>query len=113
MDSPGRDAARRYVEAVNAGKIDRLMALFADNAVLQHPTGTYEGTDAIRGFYENGVLAERQELTARRLVSEGDVATLQLEIADRLDPTTETFEAADVIVVDTTGKIVELSVYER
>src|SRR5437870_3894466 len=49
--SRAREAAQAYVDAVNAADLDGLLDLFAKDAVLRHPSGVYEGIDALAGFY--------------------------------------------------------------
>ena len=55
--SLARTTAEAYVDAVNAVDLDGLVALFAEDAVLEHAFGTFEGTEAIRAFYAENVLA--------------------------------------------------------
>jgi steroid delta-isomerase-like uncharacterized protein len=43
-----RDLLDRYVEYYNAGDLDGVMALYADDAVQIMPDGRYEGKDAVR-----------------------------------------------------------------
>ncbi len=50
---------QEYYEALNAGNIDSAMGFVASDAVFINPTGTYEGTDAIResleGLVKDGI----------------------------------------------------------
>ena len=55
--SLARTTADAYIDAVNAVDLDGLVALFAEDAVLDHAVGTFQGTDAIRAFYAENVLA--------------------------------------------------------
>ena len=52
----GEDAIRRSVEeylaAYEARDLDRLLALFADDAELTVAPGTFRGKDAVRRLYE-------------------------------------------------------------
>src|SRR5437870_9451576 len=41
---------RRYVDALNAGDLDALDDLFADDFVIHQPSGDRRGKAAIRGF---------------------------------------------------------------
>ena len=48
-----QDVQQRYMDALRRGDLDALVALFTEDAVLMPVTGgTYQGTDAIRHFYE-------------------------------------------------------------
>ncbi|MFP8876964.1 MAG: nuclear transport factor 2 family protein, partial [Myxococcota bacterium] len=48
---PAATAAKDYVEAMNAGDIEKMMSLFAPDAVLRHPSGVYADRDSIRSFF--------------------------------------------------------------
>jgi len=54
-----------YIAAVAAGDVDRVMALYADDAVVEDPINSppYVGADAIRGFYA-GVSGGGAQLTS-------------------------------------------------
>jgi hypothetical protein len=49
--------AEKYIDAVNRADIDDLMALFAANATLRHPAGTFVGARQIADFYVSVVFA--------------------------------------------------------
>ena len=49
--SLARTTAEAYVDAVNAVDLDGLVALFAEDALLDHTFGTFEGIAAIRTFF--------------------------------------------------------------
>ena len=61
-----RDALRAYVEAMNRGDVDALVALFAPDAVIEDPYGgtrhNIRGHAEIRAFYEFVVAKTRLEL---------------------------------------------------
>jgi hypothetical protein len=65
-ESPARAAADRYIAAINAGDVDALRAVFDHDATLVHPSGTYEGVDAILAYYRNIVLAFETRSTPPR-----------------------------------------------
>ena len=46
-----------YVAAINAADPDGVVALFADDAVLVNPLGTFTGSDEITSFYRDVVVA--------------------------------------------------------
>lgn len=52
-----RDTMTRYLEKVDAGDVDAIVALFAHNAVLEDPVGTppHQGVEAIDRFYRQGL----------------------------------------------------------
>jgi steroid delta-isomerase len=61
-----RSALETYVESVNSRDVDRLVALFAEDAVIEDPYGgtrhNISGRAAIREFYEFVVAKTRMEL---------------------------------------------------
>lgn len=103
--------ARRYVRAVNDADADALMALFADDAVLHHPTGVYEGPTGIRQFYESLVFAGRAELVPARLLDGDGVAMLELTASSPLDGHANVVRTLDVFDVNDQGRITRLTVY--
>lgn len=48
---------QRYVAALNAGDLDGIVALFADDATVEDPVGSEprRGREAIRAFYANSL----------------------------------------------------------
>lgn len=50
-----RDLVARYNAYGDSGLLDRMLALFTDEAVLEVGDVTYEGTDAIRGLFSGTV----------------------------------------------------------
>ncbi len=109
--SPARNSAERYVDAINRRDGDALMGLFAPNARLHHPTGTYRGHAEIRDFYERLVFVAEVTVTIRRLVASGDVAIAEL-IGSSPFAAAPT-RVVDVFEVGADGKIVELAIYVR
>ena len=59
MNTPEHMTAvvQRYVAALNAGDLDGIVALFADDATVEDPVGSEprSGTAAIREFYANSL----------------------------------------------------------
>ncbi|MEU5994917.1 nuclear transport factor 2 family protein [Spirillospora sp. NPDC047418] len=51
--------SQRYGEAVDEADLTGLMSLFADDAVLHHPVGTYTGAEAMSGFFRDVVFTGR------------------------------------------------------
>lgn len=111
-DAPTRAAALAYVDAVNAADGDALTELFGPDAVLHHPTGTYVGLDAIRGFYEGLVFLGQAQLTTGRLLADPTTAVLELSATSPLaEPGRPPQRTVDVFTVDADGRITTLDVY--
>lgn len=105
--------ASRYVEAVNAQDADRLLALFAPDALLLHPVGRFEGTDAIAGFYRDVVFLGQAEATVVEHHAFDRVEVALLEATSPLDPDAATVHAADVFTINASGTLDRLEIYYR
>lgn len=103
--------AEQYIEAVNAADIERLMGLFAANATVRTPTGTYEGKDAIRGFYESVVFAGRAITKIERQLTVDGIQVLQIAATSQLaEENAASMHAADVFVIHD-NQIARLDIY--
>ena len=72
MDSY-RDVLERYVERYNAGDLDGVMDLYADDAVQNMPDGTFVGRDAIRDRLAQELIAFPDvHHVVRSFVEQGD-----------------------------------------
>jgi ketosteroid isomerase-like protein len=79
------DLGRFFVERANAGDVDGLVALYADDAVLAFPAGqVVTGTQAIRRGFEQ-LLADRPTFTAgeqQPALRNGDLALTSTRLID-------------------------------
>src|SRR5258708_29994514 len=55
--------------ALNAGNVEATLALFADNAVIKTQTGTFTGTERIRGLLGQLVAQHFQFVSSNRQVN--------------------------------------------
>jgi hypothetical protein len=101
--------AQRYVEAMNHGDIEAMMALFAPHPVLRHPTGVYEGVEAVRGFFLDTAFAYSAHLVPIVGRAEADLAWLEVEATSDVTPGRQ--RVVDVFRLDTEGRIIDLGVY--
>ncbi|ARU06919.1 steroid delta-isomerase [Comamonas serinivorans] len=69
--------AERYVQALNQGDLDAVMALFAADACVEDPVGSEprRGTEAIRGFFQ------RVTSTPMTVVHDGEPRAVANEVA--------------------------------
>jgi ketosteroid isomerase-like protein len=103
--------AEQYIEAVNAADIERLMGLFAPDAIVRNPTGTYDGRDAIREFYESVVFAGRAITEIERQLTVDGIQVLQIAATSHLaEENAESMHAADVFVIHE-NRIARLDIY--
>ena len=107
--SPAHQAAQAYIDAVNTTDIERLAGLFAADATVLHPMGTFRGTDSIREFYAASVLAHAPRIIASEWMNDGDHCMFELEasVGDR------TSHAIDHLTVDDSGRIVRMAIAYR
>ena len=73
----------RLREAVNRRDFDKVMSVYAPDAVFQGTElGTFEGAGAIRGFYEDAVTSyEEIHVKAEEVIDLGNGVTLAVLIA--------------------------------
>ena len=77
--SPARLAGQNYVDRVNAGDLEGLVALFSPFATVLHPLGTFLGAGAVREFYAGNILPHRPSLTASGWVADDRICAFELE----------------------------------
>ena len=104
--SLARATAEAYVAAVNAVDLDGLVALFAEDAVLDHTLGHFEGHDALRAFYADNVLAFAPQVESSDWVEQGRTVTFHLDA--HVDGATSS--TVDHLTVDDAGLITHLEV---
>jgi steroid Delta-isomerase len=70
--------ARRYYELIDAGDLDEMYTLFADDIVYRRPGyDPLEGIEAFRDFYEGERVIEHGSHTLRSVVAEGDLVAVE------------------------------------
>lgn len=94
---------------MNAADIDRMMALFADDAVMRHMTGVYAGTEAIRAFFQEIAFGNSARLHAVELLAQDDIAWLEAEAESDVTPGRQ--RVVDVFRVNGRGQVADLGVY--
>ena len=102
-------AAEDYVEAMNAGDIEKMMSLFAPGAVLRHPSGVYADPDSIRSFFIDIAFGNAARLERVDLIAQASTAWLEVEATSAV--TAGRQRVVDVIRVDGEGRITDLGVY--
>jgi ketosteroid isomerase-like protein len=107
--SPTHQAAQAYIDAVNTTDLDRLAGLFAADATVLHPMGTFHGTESIREFYAASVLAHAPKIVASEWVNDGDHCMFELEASAG----ERTSHAIDHLTVDESGRIVRMAIAYR
>ncbi|HET6953094.1 MAG TPA: nuclear transport factor 2 family protein [Acidimicrobiales bacterium] len=101
-----------YIEAINAGDHAALMGCFSDDAVLNHPAGTFTGTE-IGTFYRDVVLAGQAVLTCGAVLVDGSVVMAEITASSPLDPDGPGVHALDVFRLAPDGRTTTLDIYYR
>jgi hypothetical protein len=104
-----RVLAEEYVVQVNARDLDSLLALFAADAQVQHPLGSFTGYEEIRGFYVEHVLAHGPTVIATSWVEQGPDCVFEMEarLGDHVS------YAIDRLTAAVDGHIQRLAIYYR
>lgn len=106
---PAATAAKDYVEAMNAGDIEKMMSLFAPGAVLRHPSGVYADPDSIRSFFIDIAFGNAARLERVDLIAQASTAWLEVEATSAV--TAGRQRVVDVFRVDGEGRITDLGIY--
>ena len=107
-----REVVDRYIELVASGTADQIVALYAEDAVVEDPVGSEPraGHTAIRELYATlEGLDQRTRLLAVRIA--GGEAAFHFEVATLADGVTYTLAPVDVMVFDDDGKITSMRAY--
>ncbi len=102
-----------YIAAVNSADEDAIAVLLADGAVLRHPFGTYEGVEAILGFYRDVVFAGQAQTEITRQATTDGIAWAQIEATSPIGTPGNRTYAVDVFELDPDGRIRQLEIYYR
>ncbi len=105
-------ASLAYVEALNAKDLPSLLRLFAPDARLTHPFGTFTGRQELGEFYGNLVMAADTKLTVHRSVVEGRTAVIEVSAVSPMAPDMAQY-AIDLFEVNENGEVVDLCIYYR
>ncbi len=106
-------ACDRYITAVDAGDVDAVMALYADEPCIEDPVGSEPrvGRDAIRAFYTE---TAAMDFSARRIgpiTVVGNRAAFQFRVDVPLGDSTLKLTTTDVMTFDDRGRILTMSAY--
>jgi steroid delta-isomerase len=108
-------ALQRYVDGFNAADAEAIVALFADDAVIEDPVGggtLRRGRAEIAEFYRGSVkLVKRIELSAPIRGSHGNAAAMAFAVHLDYDGKPCVINVIDVMRFDDTGRIVEMKAY--
>ncbi len=109
-----RAAMQAYIDRMNAGDLEGIVALYADNATIEDPVGggkTIEGRAAIREFYTGSLQTKAQlKLVAPIRTSHSDSAAMAFEVSlDWGGPMT--IRVIDVMTFNEAGEFTTMRAY--
>lgn len=108
-------AMRRYADRLNAGDLEGVLALYADDATLEDPVGStvQHGKDAIRAFYAQAI-ASNAKLTiiGPQRGSAGNFAAMALQVEVTMPGMPKMLVGAiETMHFDESGKVVEMRAF--
>jgi steroid delta-isomerase len=106
-------ALQAYIDGFNADDADRVMALFADDAVIEDPVGSpLKSRAEFEAFIRQGVkFGARLALAAPIRGSYGNHAAMVFTVTFVQDGVRYTTNSTDVMSFDAAGKIVRMEGY--
>ncbi len=110
-----RDTMTRYIELVDTGDVEGIVALYAEDAVVEDPVGepVHEGIDAIARFYREGMgqmeISARLEGPVRATDSGWGAMPFRVEIPGGEQP--GYIEVIDVMEFNAEGQICSMKAY--
>ena len=109
-----RATAQSYVDALVAGDLEAVMALYADDATVEDPVGggnVHEGAEAIRAFYSS-VTALKIEAKVLETRVCGNDLLFNFEITTHFDGGSKaTINVWDLMVHNDQGKVASMRAY--
>ncbi|MCY1417293.1 Steroid Delta-isomerase [compost metagenome] len=105
----------RYVELVDAGDIDGIVALYAENAVIEDPVGSppIAGIEAIDRFYREGLGQSdaSAQLTGPVRVAGNNCGAMPFRVDLTWNGEPSTIHVIDVMEFDDDGRIRSMKAY--
>lgn len=102
-----------YVAALNAGDLEAIVALYADDATVEDPVGSapIRGRDAIRAFYARSVSVPLQVALEGPVRVAGRECAFPFSVAVVYEGKRTTFRPIDTFRFDDAGRIVQMRAY--
>jgi len=118
-DRTRKDVVLEYFRRLNEGDVERVLELFAADAVIEDPVGSVprEGAEALREYYEITIEQARCRVTVGTPVGAQDGTSVAIPVTGTLvalqDPEQRevSIDCVDIFEVDDEGRIHDLRVY--
>ena len=107
-------AMRAYIDCFNAGDLEGVLDLYAENASAEDPVGTpvHQGKDALRQFYVTAIETKGQlELVAPMRGSQGNCAAMAFDVKLNLPSGPATVRVIDVMSFDEECRITSMRAF--
>jgi ketosteroid isomerase-like protein len=106
------DAIRRYYDNIDAGDLEAVFELFADDVTYHRPGNEpLEGMDEFRWFYREGRPLSDGSHAVDAVVADGDTVAVRGRFEGRQDGERVAFGFADVHRFDDDGQVTERWTY--
>lgn len=104
-----KSVLQSYVDGINAGDVDAVLALFADDAVIEDPFGSEPKTGETLAEFYRGAAGGGVKLTLQGPIrgSHGDSAAMAFTV----EVQGMTIDAIDVMTFNADGKIIKMDAY--
>ncbi|WP_194790325.1 steroid Delta-isomerase [Pseudomonas sp. UFMG81] len=110
-----RAIMQRYVELVDAGDIDGILRLYAEDATVEDPVGqpALRGMEQIAGFYRQGLgqAKVRATLTGPVCATQAGCGAMPFRVDMQWQGQDRSLQVIDVMRFDEQGLIVEMKAY--
>jgi hypothetical protein len=115
MPGSSRELAEQYLEYARTGDHEAIIAMFADDAVLEPPDRSaipeVRGIDALRAHYHRSVTTRTPKIEATNWVVDG--LRCVVELTASYDDEPGDLRIVDVFSFDKAGKIAHMTAYHR
>ncbi|MFD1065624.1 nuclear transport factor 2 family protein [Oceanobacillus locisalsi] len=108
-----KNALQEYVDAFNANDLERLMALFSDEASVEDPFGSpaKNGHQEVKAFFAESMSGANLELLAAPRGSHSNAAAITFAVHTEKEGHPIRIDVTDVMTFDSEGKIATMHAY--
>jgi len=108
-----RAAVQAYLAALNVGDLEAIVALYADDAVVEDPVGSAPrcGLDEIRAFYAGSLKLGLQAALEGQVRAVAGEAAFAFSVSFELNGQRTTIRPIDVMRFDADGRIVQMRAF--
>jgi len=113
-ESRMKAAMQAYIDALNAGDVDAITALYADDATVEDPVGSEvkQGREAIAAFYRMAVqTGARLSLAAPIRASHANAAAMAFDVHLTMPEGQSVIRVIDVMTFDEAGRFQSMQAY--